>query len=51
MAPEGSESCSDAGGGQIVIRGGRTEGGMLLEGQIHDVAHGKRRRNNPVRMV
>jgi hypothetical protein len=51
MPPECSEPCSDAGGGQTVIRGGLTEGGMLLKGQIHDVANGKRRRSNPVRMV
>jgi hypothetical protein len=31
---------TDAGGGQITIRGGLTDDGMLLEGQIHDVATG-----------
>jgi hypothetical protein len=31
---------TDAGGSQIVVRGGLTDSGMLLEGQIHYVSNG-----------
>jgi hypothetical protein len=39
-AEEWVQVWTDAGGGQITIRGGMTDAGMLLEGQIHDTSNG-----------